>query len=38
MVPDPELAVDLTQEASEVLSSLNDFKPELWDLPAFQAS
>ena len=37
MVPDAELAKDLTQEANEVLSSLNNFKPELWGLPAFEA-
>lgn len=38
MVPDPELAVNLTQEANEVISSLNAFQPELWGLPAFEAS
>ena len=38
MVPDPELAVNLTKEASEVISSLNAFQPQLWGLPAFEAS
>ena len=38
MVPDPELAVNLTQEASEILSSLKEFKPEHWGLPAFESS
>lgn len=35
MVPDPELDPKHTLEATEVLQSLADFKPELWGLPAF---
>lgn len=37
MVPDAELAVSLTKQASEVLPSLTNFKPEKWGLPAFES-
>ena len=36
MVPDPELAVRLTKEASKVVPSLEDFRPEVWGLPPYK--
>ena len=35
MVPDPELDPKHTLEATEVLKTLEDFRPELWGLPAY---
>ncbi|XP_077294004.1 pseudouridine-5'-phosphatase-like [Arctopsyche grandis] len=36
MVPDPQMDESLTKEATQVLSSLEDFKPELFGLPPFE--
>ena len=35
MVPDPQLDAAEAAEADVVLSSLEDFRPERWGLPAF---
>ena len=35
MVPDPQLDAAEAAEADEVLSSLEDFRPEHWGLPPF---
>lgn len=35
MVPDPRIDKSLTVEANLVLSSLEEFKPELFGLPPF---
>ena len=35
MVPDPRLDKEMTRKASLVLSSLEDFKPELFGLPPY---
>ncbi|KAF2361803.1 HAD hydrolase subfamily IA, partial [Trinorchestia longiramus] len=37
MVPDPRTDKKLTENATLVLSTLEDFKPELFGLPAFDA-
>lgn len=36
MVPDPQLDTALTMEATLVLTSLEEFKPELFGLPPFE--
>lgn len=38
MVPDPNVAEELRQEATIVLGTLNEFCPELFGLPAFTDS
>ncbi|XP_071519706.1 pseudouridine-5'-phosphatase isoform X5 [Panulirus ornatus] len=35
MVPDPRLDAEMTKGASQVLKSLEDFKPELFGLPSY---
>lgn len=37
MVPDPNLSSAAAAAADEVLESLEDFRPEQWGLPAFDA-
>ncbi len=37
MVPDPQLDAAEARGADEVLSSLEDFRPECWGLPPFPA-
>lgn len=35
VVPDPNLDRQMYQNAHQILTSLSDFEPQLWDLPAF---
>lgn len=38
MVPDPGLSKNLTKEATQVLSSLEEFDPAAWGLPPYDSS
>lgn len=37
MVPDARLSRDLTSDATQVLSSLEEFKPEMFGLPGYES-
>lgn len=37
MVPDPRIDKSLTEEATIVLRSLEDFRPEIFGLPPFDS-
>lgn len=36
MVPDPRVDTSLTEDATVVLKSLEEFEPQLFDLPPFE--
>jgi pseudouridine-5'-monophosphatase len=35
VVPDPKVEKQVFVKAKQILSSLTDFEPQLWQLPAF---